>query len=63
MNAAELVVVLPGHPPPPPPATVLYPHRLHLSRRLNVFIAWMAGVLAEAMMLPRPGTVPREEPT
>ncbi len=63
VNAGELVVVLPDHPPPPLPATVLYPHRLHLSRRLNVFMDWMAGVLAEAMMLPRPGAAPREETT
>jgi len=63
VDAGELVVVLAGHPPPPLPVTVLYPHRLHLSRRLTVFMDWMVDVLAGAMMLARPGDVPRKEAT
>ncbi len=60
--AGELVLVLTEYPPPSLPVAVLYPHRLHLSRRLTVFIDWMVEVLADAMML-APGVVHREERT
>lgn len=56
VESGELVEVLATFSPPPLPITVLYPHRLHLSRRVVVFIDWMAAVLTDAMMLtpPRP---------
>lgn len=43
----DLVEVLPGHRPAPLPATFLYPHRRHLSRRLNVFMNWLALLLSD----------------
>ncbi|CAN5220346.1 LysR family transcriptional regulator [soil metagenome] len=41
----RLVEILPDETAPPMPMTVLYPHRRNLSKRLQAFIAWLAGVL------------------
>ena len=48
LQAGELVEVLHDYPPPALPVHVLYPHRTHLSRRVRVFIDWVAQLLAQA---------------
>ncbi|WP_370656099.1 LysR family transcriptional regulator [Paracoccus wurundjeri] len=45
LEAGELVEVMPGHRAEPLPMTLLYPHRQHLSRRLQVFADWLAALL------------------
>ncbi|MFT8808289.1 LysR substrate-binding domain-containing protein [Gluconobacter sp.] len=45
IHRGELVDVLPQWRPGPLPMTLLYPHRKHLSRRLEVFTEWLAGLL------------------
>jgi hypothetical protein len=40
--------------PAPLPVTVLYPHRQHLSRRLQAFIEWAATLLTVEMRLTSP---------
>lgn len=44
-----LVEVMPGHRADPLPMHLLYPHRRHPSQRLQVFVAWLQDVLAEAV--------------
>lgn len=46
IEAGELVEVLPEHRAEPMPMTLLYPHRQHFSRRLQVFVDWLETVLA-----------------
>ena len=46
LAAGELVEVMPGARPPPMPVHVLYPHRRHLSARLQGFIDWLGALLA-----------------
>lgn len=43
--AGELVEVMPKWRAQPLPMTLLYPHRKHLSRRLNVFMEWIIAIL------------------
>ncbi|MFT3816110.1 MAG: LysR family transcriptional regulator [Rubrivivax sp.] len=45
LEDGSLVEVLPRHVPAPMPAQMVYPHRKHLSRRVQAFIAWTAGLL------------------
>ncbi len=45
LEAGELVEVMPGHRAAPMPMTLLYPHRQHLSRRLQVFADWLEALL------------------
>jgi DNA-binding transcriptional LysR family regulator len=45
----QLVEVLPAWRPPPMPITLLYAHRRQLPRRVQVFMAWLAGVVAEQL--------------
>ncbi|MBR1218399.1 LysR family transcriptional regulator [Bradyrhizobium sp. U87765 SZCCT0131] len=49
LEAGELVEVMPGHRAPPLPMTLLYPHRQHLSRRLQVFADWLATLLKDCV--------------
>lgn len=42
LAAGELTEVMPDHRAAPMPMTLLYPHRQHLSRRLQVFADWLA---------------------
>lgn len=51
LAAGELVEVLPDYRCPPMPVTLLYPHRRHLSHRLQVFADWLASLL-ESRLLP-----------
>jgi len=46
LAAGQLVTVLEDHVPPPMPVQLVYPHRQHLSRRVQVFIAWVSELLA-----------------
>jgi len=48
LASGGLVSVMPEHRAPAMPMTLLYPHRRHLSRRLQVFIEWLEGVLRRA---------------
>ncbi|HEX7854832.1 MAG TPA: LysR family transcriptional regulator [Sphingobium sp.] len=48
--ASELIEVMPDHRAEPMPMTLLYPHRQHLSRRLQVFADWLADLLAREIL-------------
>ncbi|AOJ10676.1 LysR family transcriptional regulator [Burkholderia mayonis] len=50
LRAGELVEVLPDHRAAPMPMTLLYPHRQHLSRRLQVFADWLVTLLKETVL-------------
>lgn len=41
LHTGELVEILPNYPAPPMPVSLLYSHRRHLSKRLQVFMAWL----------------------
>ncbi len=45
LASGRLVEVMPRYRAPPMPITVLYPHRQHLSRRLQVFIDWLDALM------------------
>ncbi len=45
LAAGELVQVMPDHRAEPMPIALLYPHRQHLSRRLQVFADWLEALL------------------
>ncbi|GBR48785.1 LysR family transcriptional regulator [Gluconobacter roseus] len=47
IHKGELVDVLSQWRPAPLPMTLLYPHRKHLSRRLEVFTDWLTNLLNE----------------
>ncbi|ENO84586.1 LysR family transcriptional regulator [Thauera linaloolentis] len=46
LEAGELVEVLQAWPAPSMPARMIYPHRRHLSRRVQAFSVWLAGILS-----------------
>jgi LysR family transcriptional regulator, regulator for bpeEF and oprC len=50
LEAGELVEVMPGYRAAPMPMTLLYPHRQHLSRRLQVFADWLEAVLRRDLL-------------
>jgi len=52
ITAGELVEVMPRHRAAPMPLTLLYPHRQHLSRRLQVFADWLVELLARDVLVP-----------
>lgn len=45
LAVGDLVEVMPRHRAAPMPMTLLYPHRRHLSRRLQVFADWLVALL------------------
>jgi LysR family transcriptional regulator, regulator for bpeEF and oprC len=45
IRAGKLIEVLPQYRASPMPVTLLYPHRQHVSRRLQVFAAWLEEVV------------------
>lgn len=49
VEAGELVEVMPGHQAEPMPMALLYPHRQHLSRRLQVFADWLEALLKRSL--------------
>ncbi|WP_441243432.1 LysR family transcriptional regulator [Tardiphaga sp. 768_D3_N2_1] len=50
LDAGELIEVMPHHRAAPMPMALLYPHRQHLSRRLQVFADWLDELLKREMM-------------
>jgi LysR family transcriptional regulator for bpeEF and oprC len=50
LEAGELVEVMPGYRAEPMPMTLLYPHRQHFSRRLQVFADWLEAVLRRDLL-------------
>ncbi len=53
LSAGELVEVMPQLRAAPMPVHVLYPHRRHLSRRLQVFVDWVQALLRQQTGLDR----------
>lgn len=49
LDAGELVTVLDDWPVPSMPVHIVYPHRRHLSRRVQAFSAWLADLLAPCL--------------
>jgi DNA-binding transcriptional LysR family regulator len=45
LRSGELVELLPQHRPAPLPVNLLYAHRRHLPRRVQVFMQWVAEVV------------------
>lgn len=50
LEAGELVEVMPAHRAQPLSMTLLYPHRQHLSRRVQVFAVWLESLLKDALL-------------
>ncbi|HEV7250546.1 MAG TPA: LysR family transcriptional regulator [Shinella sp.] len=50
LDAGELVEVMPDHRAAAMPMTLLYPHRQHLSRRLQIFADWLEALLKRALL-------------
>jgi len=50
LDAGELVEVMPDHRAEPLQMTLLYPHRRHLSRRVQVFADWLQALLEETVV-------------
>jgi DNA-binding transcriptional LysR family regulator len=50
LDAGELVEVMPDYRAAPMPMTLLYPHRQHLSRRLQVFADWLEQLLKNEIL-------------
>lgn len=55
LDRGELVQVLHAHNPAPMPVQLVYPHRRHLSRRLQAFAGWMEALLGEHATAPGAG--------
>lgn len=51
LETAELIEVMPDHRAEPMPMALLYPHRRHLSRRLQAFIEWLEPLLRQHMLM------------
>lgn len=49
LAAGDLVEVMPDFRAEPLPMTLLYPHRRHLSQRLQVFASWLEALLRSQM--------------
>ena len=56
MEAGALVEVMPLYRAAPMPATLLFPHRRQLSRRLQVFMSWLEDLLRREQVLSPPPT-------
>jgi len=54
LKAGELIEIMPDHRPEPMPMTLLYPHRQHLSLRVQIFADWIERVLKIAIGESRP---------
>lgn len=50
LETGELVEVMPGHRAEDMPMALLYPHRQHLSRRLQVFADWLEALLKRRLL-------------
>ncbi|ROT93462.1 LysR family transcriptional regulator [Altererythrobacter sp. FM1] len=51
LAGGELIEVMPGYLAEPMPMTLLYPHRQHLSPRLQVFTDWLETLLMQHMLV------------
>ncbi len=51
LASGELVEVMREHRAAPMPITLVYPHRRHLSRRLQVFTDWLEGLLKKEIAI------------
>lgn len=49
ISAGELVEVMPNWRAESLPMTILYPHRQHLSRRVQAFVEWVVPLLGQSM--------------
>lgn len=58
LDAGELVEVLPNWRAPAMPVHLVYPHRRHLSRRMQAFSGWLAGLLAPHLAPPQGAPAP-----
>ena len=47
LRAGRLIEVLPGYRAEPLSLSLVYPQRRELSRRVNLFMQWLAGVMKE----------------
>jgi DNA-binding transcriptional LysR family regulator len=45
LASGQLVEVLPQHRAAPMPVSLLYAHRRHLPKRVQVFMQWLEGLL------------------
>lgn len=60
LEAGDLIEVMPDFRAEPLQMTLLYPHRRHLSRRVQVFADWLQALLEETIIQPSaPRAVPR----
>ena len=50
LAAGRLVEVLPGYRAEPLPVTLLYAHRRQVARRVQAFMDWVAGVMAQELV-------------
>jgi DNA-binding transcriptional LysR family regulator len=50
LDSGELVEVMPDHRAAAMPMTLLYPHRQHLSRRLQVFADWLEALMKRELL-------------
>jgi DNA-binding transcriptional LysR family regulator len=50
LEAGELVEVMPDNRAAPLPMTLLYPHRRHLSRRLQLFADWLEALMKATVL-------------
>ncbi len=50
LENGELIEVMPAYRAEPMPMTLLYPHRQHLSRRLQVFAEWLEALLRRQLL-------------
>lgn len=51
LASGELVEVMRDHRAAPMPIALVYPHRRHLSRRLQVFTGWLEGLLKKEIAI------------
>ncbi|MDH7788550.1 LysR family transcriptional regulator for bpeEF and oprC [Ochrobactrum sp. 19YEA23] len=51
IEAGELIEILPAYRAEPLPITLLYPHRQHLSQRVQVFADWLEPLLKATLFL------------
>ena len=50
LAAGELMEVMPGHRAAPLPMTLLYPHRRHRSRKVQVFAQWLEELMQREVL-------------
>ena len=50
LRAGDLVEVMPDARPSPMPVHLVYPHRKHLSRRVQAFLSWIEDLLVPLIL-------------